>query len=80
MHALSIIGKLPLSNRFDLLARLGYAAVDAEVSSSGIVVGDGESDVLYGRLTETLDLRAQRELTDTNDEINTLSVGVGIRF
>lgn len=84
--SVSLLGKLPVNDQFNLFAKLGYADVDAKATVSGIgSVGASDSDFIYGigadyALTDSLVVRAEWEEISTVDEISTVSVGLGYRF
>jgi hypothetical protein len=82
-------GILPIGERFNLFARLGYSSVGIEyTASSGILtVGFDDSDwvLLYGagmtlKLGKRFGLRAEYEAWDTRDSLEVWSAGVVFRF
>jgi len=54
-----IVGKYPVSERFDVYARVGYATYEVEASAGGGSASDNGSDVAYG-------LGAQAFFTDND--------------
>jgi OOP family OmpA-OmpF porin len=46
--AVSLIGKVPLNNQFNIFARLGYNRLDASAHVSNITASESTSKVLYG--------------------------------
>jgi OOP family OmpA-OmpF porin len=46
--ALSVIGKVPLNNQFNIYARLGYNRLDASAHISNVSASESTSKVLYG--------------------------------
>jgi OOP family OmpA-OmpF porin len=72
-HA-SVIGILPLQNKFNVYGRLGYNHVQAKASYSNVSVSDSTSGVLYGvgvgydfTPTITARLEAQKPSSDSSN-------------
>ena len=79
-HA-SVIGILPLQNKFNVYGRLGYNHVQAKASYSNASVTDSTSGVLYGvgvgydfTPTITARLEAQKPTSDSSNVGATLSL------
>jgi outer membrane immunogenic protein len=43
-----IVGKAPISENFDIFARLGYVSYEVEASAGGVTATDSGSDAAYG--------------------------------
>lgn len=81
--ALSVVGKLPVGNGFDLFGRLGYNRVEAEASGYGLSVDESESRALIGvgvAYAFTPAVSARVELQKPAKDVSNLSVGVSFQF
>lgn len=84
--SLSLLGKLPLGEKAQVFAKVGYVRIDADIYSPGFdTFADNESDVLYGvgvsyQVTETVDMRMELERMDFTNAIDTVSLGVSYNF
>ena len=82
-------GILPLGERFELFARLGYSSVDVEYQqTTGVVTvnADGRNwELLYGlgatlKLGKKIGIRAEYEAWDVETSLNTWSLGLLFRM
>ncbi|WP_415898009.1 porin family protein [Neptuniibacter sp. QD72_48] len=84
-YSLALLGKLPVGEKAEVFAKLGYARIDADADVANTTVSESESDVLYGlganySVTEKVDLRLEWERMDFEDEVDTVSLGVIYNF
>jgi OOP family OmpA-OmpF porin len=85
----AFVGILPLSEQFDLFAKVGVHRWDFEavgtVDSTVVTVDDSGTDVMYGvgasySLTDSVAIRAEWENYSADDDITVLSAGVTYSF
>ena len=85
----AFVGILPLSEQFDLFAKVGVHRWDIEVVGKGgstVVTGDDSgTDVMYGvgasySLTDSVAIRAEWENYSGDDDLTALSAGVTYSF
>ena len=84
------VGRIPVSNKFDVFAKAGFAFLDLEASVTDPVIGTisastSETELALGvgcsyKVGEKIDLRAEWETFDTIESMNMLSVGGVFRF
>jgi OOP family OmpA-OmpF porin len=81
--ALSVIGKVPLANQFNIYGRLGYNYLDASARVSGVTISDNESKVLLGvgvGYDFAPNLAARLEVQKPDSHATNVSVGVLYSF
>ncbi|WP_415905643.1 porin family protein [Neptuniibacter sp. QD48_55] len=85
-YSVALLGKLPVGEKAEFFAKLGYAHIDADADINNLAsVSEDDSDVLYGlganySVTEKVDLRLEWERMDFEDEVDTVSLGVIYNF
>lgn len=81
--ALSVVGKLPVGNGFDVYGRLGYNRVEAEANAYGVNADESVSKALVGvgvGYAFTPAISARVELQKPTKDATNLSVGVSFQF
>jgi OOP family OmpA-OmpF porin len=83
----SVVGMIPLNEQFSILAKLGFAFWDAEVSVSGQgSIDENDTDLFLGLgagfdFTETLGIRGEWERIDVDgDDADLLSISAVLKF
>lgn len=82
----ALLGKLPVGEKAEVFAKVGYQIWDAEMSENGTKIADDDgSDVMYGigaaYNINNVSIRAEYERFALDDEdVNLLSVGVAYNF
>jgi opacity protein-like surface antigen len=88
-YDLAFRGILPLGERFELFAKIGYSLVDVNSSLSGPIVSTSvdatDWEFIYGaglafKIGPKFGLRAEYEGWDTNGELDAFSVGAYFRY
>ena len=81
--AVSLIGTLPLSNQFNVFARLGYNNVDASTSVGGIKASASDNGGLYGvgvGYTFSKQISARVEVQKPASDMTNVNVGIVYSF
>jgi hypothetical protein len=81
--AVSLIGKVPLSNQFNIFGRLGYNRLDASAHASSITVSDNTSGTLLGvgvGYEFNANLAGRVEVQKPSKDSTNVSVGIVYSF
>lgn len=81
--ALSLIGSIPLANKFSVYGRLGYNHVEAEASAGGFKLSDSTSRAVYGvglGYAFTPAISGRVEVQKPTSDITNVSAGVVFKF
>jgi OOP family OmpA-OmpF porin len=79
----SVLGSLPLSNGFDVFARLGYARLEAEADVAGFTGKEHDSGALYGLglgYSFSPIIHARLEVQKPASDTTRIAAGVSYRF
>lgn len=83
----SLVGIVPIAERFDLFGKLGFAYWDAEVKALGLSDDEDGTDLSYGlgarfNFNEKVSVRAEYEGIDVDDldRADFLSMGIEFNF
>ena len=88
-YDLALRGLLPVAKRISLFGKAGYARVefDGSLDVGGLVESfdSDDWDPIYGvgfdiKLTDSIGLRAEWEIYDVDDDLNSLSAGAFLHF
>ena len=83
---ISLVGIAPISDRFDLFGKLGFAYWDARVKASGLGSDDEDgTDLAYGlgarfNFNETVSARVEYEGIDVDDLDTADFISMGVEF
>lgn len=83
MFDVSVLGTLPLSNGFDVFARLGYNRLEAKADVSGYSGKDHDSGALYGLglgYSFSPIIHARLEVQKPASDTTRIAAGVSYRF
>jgi len=82
----AVLGIAPLNQRFHVFGKFGLYLWDGKATAPGLTLSDDGTDIVFGlglgwRLSKQVDLRAEWERFDVDDEgVDMLSVGLQLNF
>jgi hypothetical protein len=84
-YGASLQANFPMTDRFEIFAKIGVIAWDKDVISGSTTRTDDGTDLLYGfgidfGLNQTLSLRAGYELYDLEDTLDMATIGIKVNL